>query len=194
MSQEEKEWIRAEIQAIRQLIKERDGRLQRKAEIRAIRMVIRALEEKERHQIEKREFSKGVSVVEVLCYPEEGEALEEEEYSAAEHMGAKEEEQILPLLEKQMVGQCIKSVAEDVDKPSDWDARKENGSFSENEVNKVAAEEKITYLQLMHVGIEMPRKDIEQGVTEKIGGVPMVNAIEGQKAVNESLNVLNVSE
>ena len=39
---------------------------------------IRALDKEERHQIEKSKFSKGVSVVEVLCYPETGEALEEE--------------------------------------------------------------------------------------------------------------------
>ena len=78
MNQEEKEWIRAEIQAIRQLIKEREERLQRKAEIRAVKRRIWALDKEERNQTEKREISKGSLVVEVLCYPREGEALEED--------------------------------------------------------------------------------------------------------------------
>ena len=39
---------------------------------------IRDLDKEERHQIEKRNFSNGVSVVEVLWYSKKGEALEEE--------------------------------------------------------------------------------------------------------------------
>ena len=38
---------------------------------------IRVLDKEERHQIEKSKFSKGVSIVEVLCYPEKGEELKE---------------------------------------------------------------------------------------------------------------------
>ena len=78
MSQNEKEWIREEMQVIRLLIKEHEEKLQINEEIQAMKRRIRALDKEEGHQIEKSKFSKGVSVVEVLCYPEKGEALEEE--------------------------------------------------------------------------------------------------------------------
>ena len=71
-------WIREETQVIRLLIKEHEEKLQRNEEIQAMKRRIRVLDKEERHQIEKSKFSKGVSIVEVLCYLEKGEALEEE--------------------------------------------------------------------------------------------------------------------
>ena len=78
MSQNEKQWIRVEMQEIRLLIKEHEEKMQRNEEIQAMKRRIRALDKEERHQIEKSKFSKGILVVEVLCYPEKGEALAEE--------------------------------------------------------------------------------------------------------------------
>ena len=66
------------MQAIRLLIKEHEEKMQRNEEIQAVKRRIRDLDKEERHQIEMSKFWKGISVVEVLCYPEKGEALEEE--------------------------------------------------------------------------------------------------------------------
>ena len=66
------------MQAIRLLIKEHEEKMQRNEEIQAVKRRIRDLDKEERHWIEKSKFSKGVSVVEMLCYPKKGEALEGE--------------------------------------------------------------------------------------------------------------------
>ena len=74
----EKEWIREEMKVISLLIKEHEEKLQRNEEIQAMKRRIRALDKEERHQIEKRKFSMGVLVVEVICYLEKCESLQKE--------------------------------------------------------------------------------------------------------------------